>query len=94
MTQTQLIGVIVMSVIFILLMVLVYCSNNYSLNGIKSKKIGDGQHGTARFATKSEIKRRIPEFPLNRKNGENTWIFRMFREQLSAVERTVKRLSH
>ncbi len=36
MTQTQLIGIIVMSVIFILLAVLVYCSNNYSLNGIKN----------------------------------------------------------
>lgn len=56
-TQLQLTGIIIMSIIFILLMVLMYCSNNYSLNGIKSKKIGDGQHGTARFATKSEIKK-------------------------------------
>jgi hypothetical protein len=29
----------------------------YILSGIKSKTIGDGQHGTARFATESEIKR-------------------------------------
>lgn len=28
----------------------------YTLNGIKSKTVGDGQHGTARFATKEEIK--------------------------------------
>ena len=28
----------------------------YTLNGIKSKTVGDGQHGTARFATKQEIK--------------------------------------
>ena len=28
----------------------------YTLNGIKSKTVGDGQHGTARFATKKEIK--------------------------------------
>jgi type IV secretion system protein VirD4 len=27
----------------------------YTLNGIKSKTVGDGQHGTARFATKQEI---------------------------------------
>lgn len=27
----------------------------YTLNGIKSKTVGDGQHGTARFATKNEI---------------------------------------
>lgn len=28
----------------------------YNLNGIKSRTVGDGQHGTARFATKQEIK--------------------------------------
>lgn len=27
----------------------------YTLNGIKSKTVGDGQHGVARFATKKEI---------------------------------------
>ena len=32
-------------------------SHIYSLNGIKSKTVGDGQHGTARWATKAEIKR-------------------------------------
>ncbi len=29
----------------------------YTLNGIKSRTVGDGQHGTARFANKREIKR-------------------------------------
>ena len=29
----------------------------YNLNNIKAKTVGDGQHGTARWATKSEIKR-------------------------------------
>lgn len=42
MAQTQLIGIIMMSVIFIFLMVLAYCSNNYSLNGIKRKTVGQG----------------------------------------------------
>lgn len=28
----------------------------YTLNGIKSRTVGDGQHGTARFSTKNEIK--------------------------------------
>lgn len=28
----------------------------YTLNGIKSRTVGDGQHGTARFATRKEIK--------------------------------------
>ena len=30
-------------------------SNNYTLNGIKSRTVGDGQHGTARWATGKEI---------------------------------------
>ena len=28
----------------------------YTLNGIKSRTVGDGQHGTARFATEKEIR--------------------------------------
>lgn len=38
----------------------------YNLNNIKSKTVGDGQHGTARWATKSEIRkiyRHIPFTP-------------------------------
>lgn len=30
-------------------------TDNRTLNGIKSKTVGDGQHGTARWATKAEI---------------------------------------
>ena len=29
----------------------------YDLTGINSKTVGDGQHGTARWATSSEIKK-------------------------------------
>jgi len=35
----------------------------YTLNGIKSKTVGDGQHGTARWATKTEIKKTYVEVP-------------------------------
>ena len=38
-------------------------SQNYSLNGIKSKTVGDGQHGTARWATKAEIRRNYKRIP-------------------------------
>lgn len=31
-------------------------SKRYELNSIKSKTVGDGQHGTARFASKAELK--------------------------------------
>lgn len=32
-----------------------FLSQNYSLNGIKNRTVGDGQHGTARWATPKEI---------------------------------------
>lgn len=35
----------------------------YSLNNIKSKTVGDGQHGTARWATKTEIRRTYRHVP-------------------------------
>lgn len=67
-TQSQLIGIIAMSVIFTILAVLVYCSNNYSLNGIKKKTVGQGQHGTARFSTKAEIKKTYTKIPFDVEN--------------------------
>ena len=65
MTESQLIGIIAMSVIFVLLAVLVYCSNNYSLNGIKKKTVGQGQYGTARFSTKAEVKKTYTKIPFD-----------------------------
>lgn len=38
-------------------------ANHYSLNGIKSKTVGDGQYGTARFASEAEIKRTFVQVP-------------------------------
>jgi type IV secretion system protein VirD4 len=35
----------------------------YTLNGIKSKTVGDGQHGTARFATRQEIQKTYVHVP-------------------------------
>ena len=32
-----------------------FLSKNYSINNFKSKTVGDGQHGTARWATPKEI---------------------------------------
>ena len=46
----------------------------YTLNGIKSKTVGDGQHGTARWATKQEIKKTYTEVrfePEKWRKGEN-----------------------
>ena len=38
-------------VMFIVIGGLSILSHYYTLNGIKSRTVGDGQHGTARFAT-------------------------------------------
>ncbi len=49
-------------------------SNNGNLKGIKSRPTGDGQHGTARFATPQEIARaykRIPFTPALWRQGKN-----------------------
>lgn len=35
----------------------------YTLNGIKSRTVGDGQHGTARFATRQEIQKTYNHVP-------------------------------
>lgn len=52
------IAVTVMGLIFLLITVFSYI---YSLNSIKSKTVGDGQHGTARFAPKEEIRKTYKE---------------------------------
>lgn len=46
----------------------------YTLNGIKSRTVGDGQHGTARWATKADIRRTYSEVafePESWRQGEN-----------------------
>lgn len=48
---------------FSFLGVIIILSNMYNLNNIKSKTVGDGQHGTARWATKLEIKRTYIHIP-------------------------------
>lgn len=40
-----------------------FLAHVYTLNNIKSKTVGDGQHGSARWATKSEIKRVYRHIP-------------------------------
>ena len=42
---------------------LIALSHYYTLNGIKSKTVGDGQHGVARFSTSKEIKETYHQIP-------------------------------
>lgn len=53
--NNQAIIILIGCTFFIFIGCIVYFGNNYNLNNIKAKTVGDGQHGTARFAVQSEI---------------------------------------
>ncbi|ACL77047.1 VirD4-like conjugal transfer protein, CD1115 family [Ruminiclostridium cellulolyticum] len=53
----------VTAVMFFVIGGLSLLAHYYTLNGIKSKTVGDGQHGTARFATRNEIKKTYTHIP-------------------------------
>lgn len=55
MMNNQIIFILLGILFFVFIGSISYFGNSYSLNGIKSKTVGDGQHGTARFATQKEI---------------------------------------
>ncbi|NCC68765.1 MAG: type IV secretory system conjugative DNA transfer family protein, partial [Clostridia bacterium] len=53
------------AVMFIVIGGLSMIAHYYTLGGIKAKTVGDGQHGTARFATKREIQKTYKRVPFN-----------------------------
>ena len=62
-SMTPLVAVGVIGALFVLLHSLL--TNNYSLNNIKSKTVGDGQYGTARWATDQEIRKAYVTVPFD-----------------------------
>lgn len=63
----------VVSVMGVVIGAILFFSQHYTLDGIKSKTVGDGQHGTARWATKKEIGkifRHVPFQPALWRRGE------------------------
>ena len=75
MQTTQIVTLIVIGLgMFAVIGFISLLAHYYTLNGIKSKTVGDGQHGTARFATESEIKRtyaHVPYEPEKWRRGKN-----------------------
>lgn len=58
MQSTQILLVICAGLtMFALLGMVAFLANHYNLDGIKAKTVGDGQYGTARFATDAEIRK-------------------------------------
>ncbi len=53
------------ALMFIVIGGLAILSHHYTLNGIKSRTVGDGQHGTARWATNKEIKKTYTHVPFH-----------------------------
>lgn len=61
-------------IFFMFVVIIVYFGNNYNLNNIKAKTVGDGQHGTARFATEGEISHTFKSIyfnPIKWRKGEH-----------------------
>ena len=74
MNEKQMITMGIMIGLFAIFMVVVHLLDTYSLSTIKRKTVGDGQHGTARWATQKEVKRTfsfLPFEPEKWRRGEN-----------------------
>lgn len=56
MNEKQIFILVILAVMFVIFIVIANMLDSKSINGIKAKTVGDGQHGTARWATKAEIK--------------------------------------
>lgn len=81
--------IIMGAVMFAVIGILTVVSNIYSLNNIKNKRVGHGQHGNARFATEKEVKKIYRLVPYEPKNGEIGKVTASFRrEQWSVCEST------
>ena len=63
MQQNQVLLLCLCAAVFLGMGLVVYFRHHYSLNRIKSKVVGDGQHGTARWATPGEIKKTFRSVP-------------------------------
>lgn len=65
--------IVVAGAVLLLVLAVTSFSKNDTLDGIKSKTVGDGQHGTARWATPEEIAhtyRRVPFRPQEWRQGK------------------------
>lgn len=74
MDEKQMVTIGVVATMFIVFLIVVNLLDDYTLNGIKARKVGNGQHGTARWATQREIKRTfsfLPFEPEKWRRGEN-----------------------
>lgn len=62
--------IIATGTMFAMLIIISTVGNYYSLNRIKDKTVGQGQHGTARWATKKRYETPTSKLIFSRLNGE------------------------
>lgn len=79
--------IIIAAVMFCILGGISVVAHIYNLNSIKSKTVGDGQHGTARWATKSEIRKTYRHIPFT----PNKWRKQATDGETPTASRIVKR---
>ena len=73
MTSSQIILLVIGGSLFLVIALIIAIGDGGSLKSFKNKPVGNGQHGTARFATKNEIAKtykQIPYTPQLWRNGE------------------------
>ena len=63
MNEKQIVILSILFAVFLIFVVAAGLLDNKNINGIKAKTVGDGQHGTARWATKAEIQRTFSSLP-------------------------------
>ena len=79
--------ILIATVMFCVLGGITLFTRIYNLNNIKSKTVGDGQHGTARWATKSEIRKAYVHIPFTPKK----WRKQAEKGKTPTASRIVKR---
>ena len=71
-------------------------SHHYTLGNIKSRTVGDGQHGTARWATDKEIKQTYAHVPFKVRewrSGQNLLIWSVFEKIPQSARPTLRYIS-
>lgn len=63
MTSSQILLLLIGGGLFLIIALIIAIGDGGSLKSFKNKPVGNGQHGTARFATKGEVNRTYKQIP-------------------------------
>ena len=78
MNQTQILLLCICGAFFLVVALIAAIGDHYSLKGIPNKPVGNGQHGTARFATHGDVTKTYKHIPYTPKlwrkaNSSRAW---------------------